>query len=102
MKSLSRSSRMMVIALLTLAVPAGFAVAAPGGKGGKSADHRQDASHRKDGQHGNKGGKSAGHRKDGQHANTGGKSAGHRKDSAKGANGSAHSNRDGSKHPHGR
>jgi hypothetical protein len=85
MKSLSRTSRVFVAALLTLAVPAGFAAAAPGNQSGKSAGHRQDASHRKDGQHGNKGGKSAGHRKD----------------DAKRANGSAHSNRDGSKHPHG-
>jgi hypothetical protein len=85
MKSLTRTSRIFVAALLTLVVPAGFAAAAPGNKGGKSAGHRQDANHRQDGQHGNKGGKSAGHRKD----------------DVKKANGSAHSNRDGSKHPHG-
>jgi hypothetical protein len=95
---------MFVAAVLALAVPAGLAAAAPGDKGGNSANHRQDAGHRKDGQHGNKKGnsaahrKDAGHRKDGQHGNKGGNSAAHRKDGAKGANGSAHSNRDGSKH----
>jgi hypothetical protein len=88
MKSLSRSSRMFVAALLAVAVPAGLAAAAPGGKAGKSANHRQDAGHRKNGQHGNKGGssgahrKDVGHRKDGQHGKKGGKSAVHRKDGA--------------------
>ena len=47
---------------------------------GKSASHRQDASH---GHKGKKGGKSADHRKDGDHGHKGkkgGKSADHRKD----------------------
>ena len=76
--------RGLLVAALVLATPAGFAAATPGNRGGNSSGHRQDAAHRQDGKHGNKGGNSADHRRDG----------------AKGQNGPAHSNCDGSKHPH--
>ncbi len=77
--------RLLIVGALALSVPATFAAAAPGNRGGNSSGHRQDAAHRQDGKHGNKGGKSAEHRRDGD----------------KGKNGPAHSNRDGSKHPYG-
>jgi hypothetical protein len=69
--------RSLVIAALAVGIPASFASAA---KGGKSADHRQDATH---GHHGGKGGNSADHRQDaahGHHGGKGGNSAGHRQD----------------------
>jgi len=83
MKRFPNGRHLLVAALVVLA-PAALAAAAPGHKGGNSAGHRQDAAHRQDGKHGNKGGNSAAHRQDGD----------------KGKNGAAHSNRDGSKHPH--
>ena len=64
-------------------VAVGLSFAAPtaqAAKGGKSAGHRQDASH---GHKGKKGGNSADHRQDGSHGHKGkkgGKSADHRQD----------------------
>lgn len=65
---------------LLVAAALGLAIPQVNAAQGKSAGHRQDASH---GHKGSKGGKSASHRQDGSHrkgANKGGKSADHRQD----------------------
>ena len=74
MKSSTTFFRGLLIAALAVSIPASFASAA---KGGKSADHRQDAAH---GHHGGKGGNSAGHRQDAGKGKKGGNSADHRQD----------------------
>jgi hypothetical protein len=74
MRKYSKFFRSVLIAGMAVGIPASFASAA---KGGKSADHRQDAAH---GHHGGKGGASADHRQDAGKGKKGGNSADHRKD----------------------